>query len=183
MTEVHTNLFVGSQADLTPTVHDYAIVHAAKDPWHRQAVGYTERAAPKDHPEYLFAHRRNRLSLNLIDAAYPQFIPDAVMDEGCKFIGKHLAAGSKVLVHCNQGQSRGPGLAFYYLWKSALLPEEFEVALAEFKKVYPAFNPASGILGFLKVRCVKRGEVLQAETIEEQSEGPVSDEEFLARFG
>jgi glyoxylate utilization-related uncharacterized protein len=57
MIEVHNNLYIGSGKDLIDTNKDWTIVHAGKEPWHRKAVGYTCRALPKDHKEYLFAIR------------------------------------------------------------------------------------------------------------------------------
>lgn len=69
MIEVFPNLYVGSEQDehLARGAPCWFIIHACKEPYHRQALGYSGRAASKDHPEYLIAHRLGRLILNLVD--------------------------------------------------------------------------------------------------------------------
>ena len=69
MKKVHENLYVGSTEDYQhlPTPSKWYVIHACKEPFHRQALGYSGRAAPKNHPEYLIARREGRLILNLID--------------------------------------------------------------------------------------------------------------------
>jgi len=75
MIEVYLNLFVGDQSDYeinVATQEGWAVVHACKEPYHRQALGYRVRGAPKDHPEYLVARRGNRLILNIVeDEVFP----------------------------------------------------------------------------------------------------------------
>lgn len=71
MIERYSDLFVGNQDDYESNVKykaNWAVVHACKEPYHRLALGYSSKAAPKNHPEYLFAKRTNRLILNLVDA-------------------------------------------------------------------------------------------------------------------
>ena len=114
-------------------------------------MGYTTRGAPKDHPEYLSAERGNRLYLNLVDANDPAYIPKEIIDRALVFIHEKLAGGKKVLVHCNQGESRGPGIGFLYLLQyTEVLPKEsLDDALASFRQMYAAFYPKSGISGFI----------------------------------
>lgn len=153
MTEIHKNLFVGNQTDYEFKVRNkgnWSVVHACKEPYHRQALGYQGRAAPKDHPEYLMAKRENRLILNLVDVEDSTYIAKEIMNEALQFIEQNLAAGRKVLVHCNQGMSRSPGIALLYLAKEGIINNtSFEEALAEFGKIYPGINMAGGIRGFL----------------------------------
>lgn len=63
MKEVFKNLYVGNQQDYetsTFTYSEWAFLLAAKEPWHRRALGYTGRAADKNDPEYLMAkHLKN----------------------------------------------------------------------------------------------------------------------------
>lgn len=155
--EVCPGLFVGGQEAYELDVkyeQGWAIVHACKEPYHRLALGYKGRAAAKDHPEYLMARRGDRLILNLIDANDPAFIPDEVMDAAARFIDEQLKANRKVLVHCNQGLSRSPGIAMLYLamYTDRFSGCSFERALRKFGEMYPAFSPAQGILGFLQRR-------------------------------
>lgn len=156
MIEVNEDLFVGDLEDYKSNLklknhEEWSIVHACKEPYHRQALGYSGRAAPKTHPEYLIAKRGNRLILNLIDADTPKYIPKKIIDEALEFIDKELAKDQKVLVHCNQGRSRSPGIAMLYLaQKEKINYESFEQARKEFKEIYPHCNMAGGISGFLK---------------------------------
>lgn len=148
MIEVAPSMFVGSAAD-EAAVRDnpeWYIISAARDPWHRQALGYTTRGAPKDHPEYLMARRGNRLILNLVDAADPAYISDALIEVALHDMGSELAKGSKVLVHCNQGLSRSPTIAMLYMAKHGPLREmlPFEV-IQNFKRIYPDYAPAEGM--------------------------------------
>jgi len=154
MIEIHPNLFVGHQGDYEYQVKGqdgWAVVHACKEPYHRQLLGYTTRGAPKDHPDYFFAERGDRLYLNLVDAPDPAYIPKEIIDKAVAFIHAKLAEGLKVLVHCNQGESRGPGVAFLYLLRhtDALPKTSLDDALAKFRQIYSALYPSRGVSGFI----------------------------------
>ena len=56
------------------------------------------------------AKKENRLILNLVDVENPAYIAREMMDEVLRFIDQSLEAGKKMLVHCNQGLSRSPGI-------------------------------------------------------------------------
>jgi hypothetical protein len=158
MIEVHQQLFVGSESDYEMGRGSFgagwAVVHACKEPYHRQAIGYSGRAAAKTHPEYLIAQRGNRMILNLVDAPDPAYIPDEIMDAAVEFIHSQLAAGQRVLVHCDQGLSRSPGIAMLFLatHTDRVSRESFELAIASFRAIYPLFSPAAGIAGWLRLR-------------------------------
>ncbi len=154
MIEIISNLFIGHQGDYEHQVKEqdgWAIVHACKEPYHRQLLGYTVRGAPKGHPEYFFGERGDRLYLNLVDAPNPAHIPKAIIDKAMAFIHEKLWKSLKVLVHCNQGESRSPGIGFLYLLghTDALPKTSLDEALAAFQKVYPTFRPGGGIAGFI----------------------------------
>lgn len=167
MIEVMPNLFVGGTESLTkkhldirtgmhqPPVMDadgnvtdgWYVISAARDPWHRQALGgYVGRGAPKDHAEYLIALRPNRLILNLVDVADPAYIRDEIISAALAAIDDAFAQDRKVLIHCNQGQSRAPTIAMLYMAKHGPLREmlPFEVVEA-FKRIYPSYAPADGM--------------------------------------
>jgi predicted protein tyrosine phosphatase len=129
----------------------WAIVHACKEPYHRQALGYTGRAAPNTHSEYLIARRDNRLILNLVDADNPAYIPKEIIDAAISFTHEQLKADKKVLVHCNQGMSRSPSIGMLYLLKytDKLLFDSFEAIETRFREIYPPYNPAAGVRGFM----------------------------------
>ena len=154
MIKVSNNLFIGSEVDYEGIVKregGWHVVHACKEPYHRKLLGYTGRAAPKTHPEYLVAVRGDRLFLNLIDAADPAYIPKEIIDAALGFVDTALQSGGRVLVHCNQGESRSPSIGLLYLAvHTKLLPiTSLAHAEAEFRKLYPSYNPKGGMRGFL----------------------------------
>lgn len=157
MIEVHPGLFVGPQAEYESRIrHEsgWIVVQAMREPYHREAVGYTTPMPPDRHPEYFLARREHRLCLNLIDAPDPADIPAEVMDGAVKFIHQQLTAGSRVFLHCQMAMSRSPGIAMLYLGtQTGALPSgSFEEALARYTQIYPIFSPRPGILGFLRGR-------------------------------
>jgi hypothetical protein len=158
MNEVHHNLFVGSQDDEVSIRGQGAwfIVHACKEPYHRQALGYTGRAASKDHPEYLIARRPGRLILNLVDAADVNYIPAQIIDAALGDIHQNIAS-SKVLVHCNQGMSRSPTIVFLYLLKftDVFRRQDHDEDVRDFLKIYPPYAPAQGMADYVRLNWVK----------------------------
>jgi hypothetical protein len=154
MIEVYPNLFVGNEQDYEFKVSNqdgWSVVHACKEPYHRQALGYSGRGAPKNHPEYLVAHRDNRLILNIVDADNPALFAPEMIDAALDFIEQALARGQRVLVHCNQGRSRSPAIVLLYMASrlDALPTSSLEAAEQEFKTLYPNYAPKSGIRGYL----------------------------------
>jgi hypothetical protein len=154
MIEIDPNLYVGAQSDedLVRGGSEWFIIHACKEPYHRDALGYTGKAAPKDHPEYLIARRPRRLVLNLVDAPNVAYIPREIIDTALDAIHEEIGT-SKILVHCNQGMSRSPTIAFLYLAK---FTEKFtglgiQDATAAFKKLYPPYNPAQGMADYVRI--------------------------------
>lgn len=152
MIEVTHNLFVGDEKDYAQIEHKsgWAVVHACKEPYHRDALGYNTRGAPKNHPEYLVAQRGERLMLNLVDAPDPAYIPKEIIDAALLFIEQKLNDNRQLLVHCNKGMSRSAGIALLYLAKKKIIvSSNLSAAEQEFKELYPPCNMASGIRGFL----------------------------------
>jgi predicted protein tyrosine phosphatase len=153
MIEICRNLFIGDENDYELSVkgqQGWCIVHACKYPYHRDLLGYSGRGAPKEHPEYLYAKRNNRLFLNLIDADDPAYIPEIIIHEALKFIDNALMEDKKCLVHCNQGESRSPSIGFLYLAvKSIIQTENIDEAMKEYHKMYPLYNPKNGMKAFI----------------------------------
>jgi len=153
MREVAPGLFVGNERDEQEIrgKDGWAFVHACKEPYHREALGYTERGAPKEHVEYLYAQRGDRLCLNLVDVADPKYVHAEIVNTALDFIADRLAEGKRVLVHCNQGMSRGPSIAFSYLAKQGLLGYGTHAKAEDrFRDLYPDYAPAEGMRGFLR---------------------------------
>lgn len=159
MIEVAKNLFVGNQNDYENLVkfrNDFSVVHACKEPYHRKALGYSGRGAPKNHPEYLIARRGSRLILNLIDVDDPNYIPEEIIFKAVNFIEEELSHSKKVLVHCNQGESRGPGIGIICFARSKSVSDlPYNSVRKEFEKVYPMYNPSLGINRFLELHWKK----------------------------
>lgn len=153
MIEIIPNLFVGSKAD-EQRIRGQAgwfFIHACKEPYHRQALGYTGRAAAKTHLEYLIARRNARLILNLVDVDDPSYIAPEIVDAALDAIRDNIPH-TKILLHCNQGQSRSPSIALLYLVKHTdLLPQSaVNAALEAFRAIYPPFAPAGGMAGYIQ---------------------------------
>lgn len=158
MIEIFQNLFVGSQqdeADVRGRVGWY-VIHACKEPYHREALGYTGRAASKSHPEYLIASRPGRLILNIVDVADVAYIPPEIIDTAIAAIQRNITT-TKVLVHCNQGLSRSPTIAFLYLAKHTdrYRLMDFSSAVDEFRRIYPAYAPAVGVFEYARLNWSK----------------------------
>ena len=154
MTEVYPGLHVGWRYAYELTVRcldGWFVVHACKEPYHRDAIGYETEDPPPGHPEHLVARRGRRLMLNLIDAVTPVDIPRAIFDAAIAFIHEGLTAGCPVLVHCEAGMSRSPSIALLYLARHtrAIPTSAYEDAEQMFEALYPDFSPGPAIRRFL----------------------------------
>lgn len=164
MIEVHPGLFVGNNEDFVQIAgqigpginlkgeeHGWAVIHACKEPYHREFVGYTSKAAPRG-PEYLFSRHGWRLALNLVDVAYPEYIRPELVNQAMAMIGLARATRLKVLIHCNQGGSRAPSLALHWLHRfdERFKIGSFELVEVTMRYVYPPYHPAEGIRGYVR---------------------------------
>lgn len=154
MEMVYENLFVSNQEDYELGNFDskeWACLLVAKEPFHRQAIGYTSRALPKDHPEYLVARRDNKLILNLVDAPKSIFFDKDLIKMAVDYIGEQLELGKKVIAVCNKGESRSSSLCLLYLVRHGLIKgDTLEDVEVEFLRLYPKYNPGTGMRGFIK---------------------------------
>ncbi len=154
MIEVHPNLFIGNEGDEQRLRREpgWFFIHACKEPYHRQALGYTGRAASKDHPEYLIACRDDRLILNLVDVTDVNYIAAEIVDAALQAIHRNLGS-AKVLLHCNQGQSRSPSIALLYLRRhtNRFTGMALTEALQIFQTLYPPYSPARGMADYVRL--------------------------------
>lgn len=160
MIEIIPGLFVGNGQDCDEQEHNtkLKIISAAKEPWHRRALGYTGRAAPKEHPEYLIAFRPRRVILNLVDPNDAKWIPRELIAAAIDEVANGLDDGMEVLVHCNQGESRAPSIVLLYLltcpgkWSSAFETcENGDEVIDLFREeFYPDYNPSEGFTQFIR---------------------------------
>lgn len=151
MKEVLPNLYVGNDIDWDMQVKglpNWAVVHCAKEPYHRAALGYTTPGAPKSHPDYYYIRQGQELTLNMVDAKDPKFISLDMMKAAIAFIHSELVRKRKVLVHCNQGHSRGPTTALLYMARG--LPDNFKAAQKAFRQKYALYTPAMGCEEFAR---------------------------------
>lgn len=126
----------------------HAIVHACKDPCHREAAGYTGKSLPPAHPDYLFLERERHLYLNLIDPPAPLFQLES-FHRFFQFVDRQIAQ-RPVLIHCNKGESRAPSLTLLYMAKRGMLEgNSYNAARAAFEKLHP-YKPGKGIVTFLE---------------------------------
>jgi hypothetical protein len=149
MIEVAPKLFVTSRGEFKKGAPPGSLfISAARDPDHREAVGYKGRGCPKDHCEYLFAYRDGNLILNIVDADDPAYIPKMMVDEAVMFARQTLELGRhRLIIYCNQGKSRSPVLALLTI--APHLSEDFLTAEEVFSnKIYPPYMPAKGVRGF-----------------------------------
>ena len=150
MIEVGERLFVGSQDDCRIGDDDWAIVHACKSPCHQRAVGY-RGSLPRSHPNYLVLEETNDLYMNIIDPPGPLFMI-LLLTSFLAFAQRHWEQGRKILIHCNQGESRAPSLALLFLAKcrNEISSESFYSAKQEFQRIYPYYQPGQSIQIYLR---------------------------------
>ncbi len=144
-----TNIFIGTINDLAQTNdQDWAFVHATQS-IHYKIFGWnrTTNRPNKNHPNYIFYEKDNRLSLNWVDGPANLYNWSGIetFNKILDFLDK-WSNKRKILIHCDQGQSRSPTLGLLYLAKrlKSIPNNSFENARNEFIKIYPNYLP-SGI--------------------------------------
>lgn len=155
MVEVCKNIYVGDDNDYYKLINkqDWCVLHCCKHPFHCQFVGYSGNL-PIDHIDYAFKSNGNEMALNMVDL---NFFNEEYLDynrnmieQAFIFLDEHYYNGKKLLIHCNQGQSRSPSLAMLYMARVGELSVDFETALTNFKSIYPAYNPKKNIFETVK---------------------------------
>lgn len=155
MIEVTKRLFVGSDNDWktlrdVSSLDNWTVVHAARDPYHREFLGYKTRGAPKDSPEYLYAQRGKRLALNIFDTDDVNYVNPQLMSVANSYIRTALRiSNDNVLVHCNEGKSRGPTIAMCAI--ADKLSPDYPTARKMFEELYTEYKPMRGLEDFAKL--------------------------------
>jgi hypothetical protein len=155
MIQVDEHLFVGDYKDaevILPAVRrrdaTWAMISAAKEPFHRMYLGYQGRSAPNTDPEYYSLVRGRHLVLNWVDVDNADFFRHTELLEAAVHYDAACRMQLDTLVHCNKGENRGPSLALYLMYRDveATLGE----AVGWFEAKYPAYDPTPGMLEFLR---------------------------------
>ena len=149
MIEVQAGLHVGKQTDCKTGDHEWAVVHACKNPCHQRAVKY-RGSLSQNHPHYLALEQGTDLYLNLVDPPIPLFMPSS-FNSFLAFSQVQLNEDRKILIHCNQGESRAPSLALLLLAKlvGSIPNESYKAARAAFEALFNGYNPGMGIRNYL----------------------------------
>ena len=151
MIEVEDGVWVGNEADVDEFYGEHGgfCIHAAKEPYHRKALGYTGRAAPKEDPEYLVAVRDTYNAYNLVDSPKPEFIPKEIFDHAANSIAEMREKGVPVLINCNQGKSRSVGIYLYYLVSGEDGPNTLVEGIEYLESLGMDVEMGDGVLGAL----------------------------------
>lgn len=163
MIEITDNIYVGNDQDYNQIINnhfifntnEWAFLHCAKIPFHQKMARYN-RDLPRNHPDYKYKIIGNRMALNLID--FPEY--DSIWKEHYKVMfhsaveflnEQYYEEGKKILIHCNQGISRGPSLAMLFLANIGFYNyKNFEETEKLFKNDYIKYNPKECIKNNIK---------------------------------
>jgi hypothetical protein len=147
MIEIYPRLYIGDQSTCLGGFNGLAVVHACKSPCHQEAVGYRGNLPP-DARSYLALETEHNLYLNLIDPPTPLFQVDSFRHFRDFAVSKYVEGGHRLLIHCNQGQSRAPSLALLFLKDLHVLPNTSNVDAREtflpLAEILPRYLPGLG---------------------------------------
>lgn len=126
-------------------------MHCCKHPFHVEFAGYKgKKSLPADHPDYALKRVGNRMALNLVDM--DRFDPSyldfnrKMLEKAFEFLDEHYNNGDKILIHCNQGESRGPTIGLLYVSRMGEYNySNFHDSVESFKIKYPRYSPKANI--------------------------------------
>ena len=145
MKAITENLYVGTDFDCSTVGSDFAVIHACKT-CHQKGVGYRGNLSSL-HSNYLVYENHNNLFLNIVDMDRELLskYTHPIMKSALNFIRDHIKT-EKILVHCNQGQSRSPSIGLVYLAQNGNISSNSYInAKEEFVKIYPEYLPGKGL--------------------------------------
>lgn len=151
MTEIYQNVFIGSEQDYYSIRQssDWATLHCCKNPFHCAFVGYRGSLSPS-HPDYALKRKNNEMALNLVDmnsfsSSYLDFNRGMFMS-AFSFLDEYKEKGYRLLIHCNQGESRAPTLGMLYAARfGAFDYVDFDASVQKLRALYPSYNPKQNI--------------------------------------
>lgn len=83
--------------------------------------------------------------MNIIDDVPENFYDEGMMNEAINYVISALKLNKKVLIHCNQGETRTPSIVLLILRQLGVYTDTFESVEINFKQKYPIYNPTQGI--------------------------------------
>lgn len=151
MIEIAQNIFTGTEQDFYAIQgqQNWATLHCCKNPFHCDFVGY-KCSLPPNHPDYALKRKGNEMALNLVDMNtfsenYLDF-NEKMFRTAFEFLDEYRKNGYRILIHCNQGESRGPTMAMFYASYCGLFENKnFIETVSKFKGIYPRYNPKKNI--------------------------------------
>src|SRR6266516_5816458 len=156
MKEVAPDLYVGTSSEaryIFSQRDEWRLVNVAKT-IHLEIHGWSKPDSTS--PYYVIHEDPQWISVNWVDTPRAELFNYqnkgvSVVKQILAFIQKSLQEGKKVLISCDQGQSRSPSIAMLYLAKvlHTIRDTTFAEAVKEFVKIYPQYQPALGISTFL----------------------------------
>ena len=155
MIEISNNIFIGNDYDYYSLNNkdDWCVLHCCKTPFHQTFVGYSGNLS-KDHPNYAYCIKGSEMALNIVDInmfdkRYLEFNKN-MLSEAFKFLDTYKDQ-KKILIHCNQGESRGPSIGMLYIARNGFFDYDgFEDTYYQFLNIYPNYKPKDNI--FFTVR-------------------------------
>jgi hypothetical protein len=153
--EIYNNLFIGNDNDCAVCAlnSSFSVVHACKT-CHQKALGY-KGSLPPSHPHYLTYELGTHLFLNMVDMPneLSPIYTNPIISHAIGFINRKIK-NNKIIIHCNQGQSRSPALGLIYLAKTNVITKNsYNEAKNEFMKLFPGYSPGTGILLYMQHNC------------------------------
>jgi hypothetical protein len=147
MRKIYERLYTGDLADCFEGAARWAVVHACRQPCFRRAARRLGTASESR------THLENgqNLYLDLVDGP-AQCFSMLPFEAFLSFASRYWSRGFGVLIHCNEGMSRGPSLGMLFLAKhSTALPSgSYDETSAAFSQLLPGYSPGEGILSFLR---------------------------------
>lgn len=129
----------------------WAVIHACKTPCHQRAVNYKGSLQP-NHPNYLIKENGKHLYLNMVDMdRLMDKFTRPIINKAMEFMRENIK-DHNILIHCNVGLSRSPGLALVFLAKISkeISNDSYDEAKKDFIKLYPAYQPGRGVDDYLR---------------------------------
>ncbi len=150
MIEVHPGVFVGTAKDCgSEDVNGFDVIHACKYPCYVNQVG--AGIPGRDHPDYLHLETPTDLFLNMVDSpVIPVEFGNPMFERAIAFLHARQGTAKRVLIHCNLGQSRSPGIALAYMaWLCKIPNLDYDTSRKAFSELYEDYRPGNGVRDYL----------------------------------